>query len=196
MGLSIRFRTDPSGNLDINTSLNYAGLQDQAWGHLPNALPPSLGGGFLYYPNNSRTTNAIQLKNPEKNPYATVNRIQQFKDTSGSPITYNGMINYLTYKTDRENPPTYSNALLNVGNATEGLWSGVFGTPHSSYFNNNSGVGAGACTGFQINRNQTHKYFAGDYLQQPYATGKAGPAAAFYGTALAYLNPQVGKGLF
>jgi hypothetical protein len=162
LGFVIRFNVDASNNLDVTSSLNYGAMVDQPWG-IPAELPNRL-------PNRSYFASSYGVVAPNEFPdFSTSSRILNFVDTSGAIFTYSGKVNYLAYHTDRQNISGYQNFM--VGNAVEGIWSGMYGQDYSCYFNNNVPYNAYVSAGFKLDRNSAHDYFPGDYLKCPYVLG-------------------------
>jgi arylsulfatase A-like enzyme len=167
LGFAIRFKVDSSNNLDINTSLNYGSMVDQSWGF------PAVGP-IPITPNNSRLTTFYGLVQPSQYPGTTTDsRIINYIEPASSIIKFKGNVNYLTYHTDRQNIPAFVTARLTVGNAVEGIWSGMYGCDYTCYFNSNVPYNAYVSAGFKLDRNSEHDYFPGDILQLPYASGVA-----------------------
>jgi len=175
VGFAVRFNVDASQNIKIAESLNLGGEVDAAFG--PFQL------GLVGLPNYNVPVSFETLYMPLKMdsssyPYGTNNvvshSISQFVNNlpggnGKAQGVKNGDMNFIIYNQDRKDIPVYVNSQVTVNNDMEGKWSGMYISDGiNAFFNSIAPASKYISFGFQIDRNQTHKYYPSNLIQVPY----------------------------
>ena len=175
VGFAVRFNVDATQTIKITESLNLGCEADLAFGPFQLSL---IGLPNYNVPVSFETQFMPQKVDTSRFPYGTLNTVSRsvskfvndLPGGSGKALGMkNGDMNFIFYHQDRKDIPILMANGLAVNNDMEGKWSGMYVTDGNDIFLNSIPANAKFTSfGFQIDRNQTHKYYPSNLIQMPY----------------------------